>query len=91
MRAQAAKIEADIELLRLTQARQLELTFSKLTSDLEVDKAKRLADIEIGEFKEHVSAIGPKTIQAIATSGPDNQVTIFNEFLAHKFAVFVSI
>jgi major vault protein len=43
-------------------------------SALDIDKAKRLGDIEIQEFKEHVNAIGPKTIQAIATSGPDNQV-----------------
>ncbi len=74
LRAQAAKIEADIELFRLTQARELELIYSKLTTDLEIEKAKRLADIEIGEFKQHVTAIGPKTIQAIATSGSDNQV-----------------
>jgi hypothetical protein len=45
-----------------------------LTSDLEIEKTKRLADIETEEFKQHVTAIGPKTIQAIATSGPDNQV-----------------
>jgi major vault protein len=74
LRAQAAKIEADIDLFRLTQARELELSFAKSTSDLEIEKAKRLADIEIEEFQEHVTAIGPKTIQAIATSGPDNQV-----------------
>ncbi|CAF1639460.1 unnamed protein product, partial [Adineta ricciae] len=35
-----------------------------------------LAEIEIDEFKQHVTAIGPKTIQAIATSGPDNQVKL---------------
>ncbi len=76
LRAEAAKIEADNELHRLTQARELELTYSKLVSDLEIDKVKRLADIETQEFKEHVSAIGKKTIQAIATSGPDNQVRL---------------
>ena len=76
LRAQAAKIEADIELYRLTQARELELSYSKLVSDLEIEKAKRLAEIEITEFKEHVNAIGPKTIQAIATAGPDNQVKL---------------
>jgi hypothetical protein len=74
LRAQAAKIEADIELYRLIQARELELSYSKLVSDLEIEKTKRLADIETQEFKEHVNAIGSKTIQAIATSGPDNQV-----------------
>ena len=76
LRAKAAKIEADMDLYRLIQARELELSYSKLTSDLEIEKAKRLADIETQEFKEHVNAIGPKTIQAIATSGPDNQVKL---------------
>lgn len=76
LRAQAAKIEGDIELHRLTQARELELSYSKSTGDLEIDKAKRLADIETAEFKEHVQAIGKNTIKAIATSGPDNQVKL---------------
>ncbi|CAF3568313.1 unnamed protein product, partial [Rotaria sp. Silwood2] len=76
LRSKAAKIEGDIELYRLTQARELELNYSKMQTDLEIDKAKRLAEIEINEFKEHVTAIGPKTIQAIATSGPDNQVKL---------------
>ena len=76
LRAQAAKIEGDIELHRLTQARELELSYSKSTADLEIDKAKRLADIETNEFKEHVTAIGADTIQAIATSGSDNQVKL---------------
>jgi major vault protein len=76
LRAQAAKIEADNELHRLTQARELELSYSKSVSELEIEKARRLADIETQEFKEHVSAIGAKTIQAIATSGPDNQVRL---------------
>lgn len=61
---------------RLTQARELELTYSKSVTDLEIEKTKRLAEIEIQEFKEHVNAIGPKTIQAIATAGPDNQVKL---------------
>lgn len=76
LRAQAAKIESDIELYRLSQARELELTYSKSVSDLEIEKAKRITEIEIEEFKEHVNAIGPKTIQAIATAGPDNQVKL---------------
>ncbi len=80
LRAQAAKIEADIDLYRLIQARELELSYSKLVSDLEIDKTKRLADIETQEFKEHVNAIGAKTIQAIATSGPDNQVRLIVSF-----------
>lgn len=85
LRAQAAKIEADNELYRLTQARELELGYSKLVSDLEIEKAKRLADIETQEFKEHVNAIGAKTIQAIATSGPDNQVRLNLRILGSDF------
>ncbi len=81
LRAQAAKIEADTELLRLIQARELELNYAKSTSDLAIEKAKHLANIETEEFKQHVAAIGSKTIQAIATSGPDNQVRLFHEFV----------
>lgn len=88
LRAQAAKIEADNELYRLTQARELELSYSKLVSALEIDKAKRLADIETNEFKEHVNAIGAKTIQAIATSGPDNQVRL--NIVSDDFIAFYS-
>ncbi len=65
------------------------MSYSKLVSDLDIEKAKRLADIETQEFKEHVNAIGPKTIQAIATSGPDNQVRlIFFFLLLIKFFYF---
>ncbi|CAF3372443.1 unnamed protein product [Rotaria socialis] len=76
LRAEATKIESDSELQRLTQARELELAYAKLSADLEIEKTKRLADIEIQEFKEHINSIGSKTIQAIATSGPDNQVKL---------------
>ena len=72
-----------MELSRLTQARELELSYARLTSNLEIEKAKRLADIETEEFKEHVTAIGPKTIQAIATSGPDNQVKLSRDFFSN--------
>jgi len=89
LRAQAAKIEADNELHRLTEARELELSYSKLVSDLEIDKAKRLGDIETKEFKEHVNAIGKKTIQAIATSGPDNQVKSNFDFYYKSIFIFL--
>ncbi|CAF0946336.1 unnamed protein product [Didymodactylos carnosus] len=76
LRAEASRIEAEVDLYRLTQARELELAYSKVTSELEVDRTQRLVEIEVDEFKKHVAAIGPKTIQAIATSGPDMQVKL---------------
>jgi len=33
--------------------------YSKLTSNLEIEKAKQLADIEIEKFKQHFHAIEP--------------------------------
>ncbi|CAF4084263.1 unnamed protein product [Rotaria sp. Silwood2] len=76
LRAEAGKIKSDTELDRLMQTRELELTHDKLTSELEIEKTKRITNIEIEEFKEHVAAIGSQTIQAMATSGPDNQVKL---------------
>jgi hypothetical protein len=55
---------------------------------LEIEKVKRLANIETEEFKEHVNAIGSKTIQAIATSGPDNQVRFSKNFCVRFNTMF---
>ncbi len=55
---------------------------------MEIEKTKRLADIETEEFKQHVNAIGAKTIQAIATSGPDNQVRFLKNFCVRFNTMF---
>ena len=82
--AQAMKIEAQSELERLTQAREAEMKYVKEQNDMEISKAREMADIETGKFNNMVKSIGPNTIQAIATSGPEMQVCAFNK-MKHQF------
>jgi len=74
LKAMATKIEAESELERLKQARDAETQYLRERNDLEINKTKELSTIEMNKFETMVAAIGPQTLQAIATSGPDMQV-----------------
>jgi len=74
LKAQASKIEAESELERLKSARDAELKYLSEQNRMELEKAQEMSGIEITKFKEMVSAIGPQTLQSMATAGPDMQV-----------------
>lgn len=59
---------------RLSAAREAETKFIREQNELEISKAGDMANIEAGKFKNMVDAIGPQTIAAIATAGPEMQV-----------------
>ena len=63
------------ELERLSRAREAETKFIREQNDLEITKAKEMASIETQKFRDMVDSIGPDTIAAIATAGPEMQVT----------------
>jgi len=46
--------------------------------DLEINKAKDLAEIEAEKFKAIVDALGSKTLEAIAQAGPDMQAKLLS-------------
>jgi major vault protein len=74
LKAQAAKIEADSELERLTQARNAELTFTREQNIVEIKKNVQLSDLEANKFKLMVDAIGANTLKEMATAGPNQQL-----------------
>jgi len=49
--------------------------YQREQNELEVTRTRELADIETEKFKNMVDAIGANTLQAIATAGPDMQVS----------------
>ena len=51
LRANAAKIESEAELERLTNARNAEIEFLQKKNALETEKAEKDAEIEINKFK----------------------------------------
>ena len=67
--------ESDLD--RLTRKREAELKYQKEENELDISKTKQMANIETDKFQNMVSAIGADTIQAIATSGPEMQVSVF--------------
>ena len=78
LKASAMKIESDAELLQ-TQARQeLELQHREKLDVLEIDRAKKLSEIESNKFTSFVTTIGPDTIQAIARAGPEMQAKLLS-------------
>jgi major vault protein len=74
LKAEASKIEIESEMNRLKARRDAELKYLSEKYELELHKAKQMAEIEIGRFKETVASLGADTIRAIATAGPELQV-----------------
>lgn len=64
------------ELERLTRAREAENKFVGEQNELEISKLKEMASIETKKFSDMVGSIGSDTIAAIATSGPEMQVSV---------------
>jgi len=59
----------------LTRAREAETKYVREQNELEITKAREMASIETEKFNNMVQAIGADTISAIATSGPEMQVS----------------
>lgn len=65
----------EAELQRLTKAREQELTYQQQKDNLEVEKQKRLAQIESERFSQLVQSLGSDTLKEMARAGPETQVT----------------
>ena len=62
--------------MKLTYAREAETKYVREQNELEITKAREMANIEMEKFNNMVQAIGSDTISAIATSGPEMQVCV---------------
>ncbi|XP_061086912.1 major vault protein-like isoform X1 [Conger conger] len=76
LKAEAQRIEAEAELVRLSKAREQELSYQEQLNKLEVEKREKLAEIETGRFKEMVASLGSDTLQEMARAGPEMQVKL---------------
>jgi len=74
LKMKAEEIEAKLKLEMMQKQRRAEIDYSKVTNALEVDKAKRLADIENEKTSNLIESIGKNTIQNIALAGPAAQI-----------------
>jgi len=70
---QASDILAASELEEIESRQKAEIAHQKALNELEVSRAKDLANIESGKFKRIVDTITRDTLQSILTSGPEMQ------------------
>jgi len=76
LRSEAQKIKAAAELEQMKKRQVAEVTHKTQLNALELEKAKKLAEIEVRKFAETVEAIGPDTIRKIAQAGPEMQARL---------------
>jgi len=76
LRTEATNIENNAELERLTKAREAEIHYLKEQNELEISKSKEISEIEVEKFQRFVSALGPETIKAIASAGPEMEMKL---------------
>jgi major vault protein len=76
LRSEASKIKAATDLDQMKKRQAAEISNKSSVNQLELEKARKLAEIEVKKFSEIVSAIGPETIQKIAQAGPEMQAKL---------------
>ena len=76
-KALADKIECESELARMQAAKELDLKYAALSINLEVEKAKKMARIEIDNHKKIVSALGRETIKLTSNGTQNHQAKMF--------------
>ncbi|RHW72661.1 hypothetical protein DPX39_050050600 [Trypanosoma brucei equiperdum] len=76
MRAKALRITAASDLAKQKQQQDLELEFAKRQNELEIVKARELAQTEVERIQRMVSAIGRQTLVSIAQAGPEMQAKL---------------
>ncbi|RNF18089.1 major vault protein [Trypanosoma cruzi] len=76
MRAKAYRITAESELKKQKQKLELELEFTKRQNELDIMKARQIAETEAERVQRMVNAIGRETIVAVAQAGPEMQAKL---------------
>lgn len=76
LRAEAYKISAEAELNQLKAKQLAEVDYTKRQNELEIKKARELADIEAEKLAQIMQAIGADTVVAISQAGPEMQAQL---------------
>ncbi|WP_240038893.1 MULTISPECIES: hypothetical protein [Okeania] len=67
---EAARIRHEAEMAQLRARQETELAHQQTLNNLEIEKARQMAEITATEFQQKVEALGAETIRAIAQAGP---------------------
>jgi len=73
LKAAAQKLKADVSLELLKKEQDSQIHQQKTRNELEISRARSLADIESEKFGAIVKAIGSDTLKRMAQAGPETQ------------------
>jgi len=85
--AEGNKIKATAKLETTIATQEAEINYQKELNKLEIERASELADIEASKFKAVVESIGAKTLQNIASSGPELQKKLLGSLGLKSFVI----
>jgi len=85
--AEADEVLAKSELEEITASQEAEISHQKALNDLEVNRARDLANIESGKFKRIVNTIGKDTLRSISIAGPEMQEKLLGGLGLKSFAI----
>jgi len=87
LKAQALKILSEVELEQSTLYQENEIVHKVAVTELEIGRAKNLAQIESGKFKSVVETIGADTIKSISQAGPELQAKLLQGLGLKSFLI----
>jgi len=73
LKARAQKLKSDVAISLMKQEQESEVGQQKTRNDLEISRARDLAEIESAKFGALVGAIGADTLMRMAQAGPETQ------------------
>jgi major vault protein len=76
IKADTAKITAQLEVDLQRKQQDAEIEYKTALSQLEISKAKELAEIESQKFRRTIQSVGRNTIKSMATAGPALQARL---------------
>jgi len=85
--SEAASIQEAAALEQLKNKQEAEIAHQQAVNDLELSRARELAEIESKKFKDIVDAIGADVIASIAQAGPEMQAKLLNGLGLKSFMI----
>jgi len=85
--ADAEKIKAAADLAQLTAKQQAEIKHQKSLNELDIIRARDLANIESSKFKRIVNTIGAEILREIAQAGPEHQLQLLKGLGLKSFMI----
>jgi len=87
LKADAQTIKASATLKMLKAEQEAEISHKQSVTELEIERAEKLASIEATKFKKIVDVVGKETLKKIARAGPEMQANLLKSLGLKSFMI----